>query len=70
MKKILFAFMAVGLMASASSCNKCGYCNYPGGQSNTSAICQNGTLGPLGGDGYKEAKANCSANGGSWVITK
>ncbi len=70
MKKILFAFVAVGLMASATSCNKCGYCQYPGGQGNGGAVCQSGTLGPLGADGYKEAKADCAADGGVWVITK
>ena len=70
MKKILVALMAVGLMASASSCKKCGYCQYPGSQGNGSAVCQSGTLSPLGLDGYKEAKATCSSNGGTWVITK
>lgn len=70
MKKLLFALMAVGLMASASSCKKCGYCDYPGTQSNGSAVCKNSTLGALGGDGYKEAEANCQSQGGSWVLTK
>jgi hypothetical protein len=69
MKKLLFALMAVGLMASASSCKKCGYCQYGGGQGNSSAVCRNNTF-PGVGDSYKEAEADCQAQGGQWVVTK
>ena len=67
MKKLLFAFMTIGLIASASSCKKCGYCRDSNGNSG-SAVCKGGTLGALGADGYKEAETNCHAQGGTWVI--
>lgn len=71
MKKILFALMAVGLMASASSCKKCGYCEYPGGATDPS-VCKDNSLGPISGsyDGYAEAQSECDRNGGSWVNSK
>ncbi|HLP19005.1 MAG TPA: hypothetical protein VK174_01815 [Chitinophagales bacterium] len=67
MKKILFALMAVGLMASASSCKKCGYCKYANG-STDAAVCKNTTASALGVDGYKEAETNCEAAGGTWIV--
>ena len=70
MKKLLFAFMTVGLIASASSCKKCGYCAYGGSQGNGSAVCQSSSIVPGITSDYKEAQANCSAQGGTWVITK
>ena len=67
MKKLLFALMAISLMATASSCKKCGYCRYPNG-STDSAVCKGGTLGALQVDGYKEAETNCGAQNGTWVV--
>ena len=70
MKKLLLAFMTLGLIISASSCKKCGYCQYGGGNGNGSAVCQNSTLAAVGADDYNQAKADCSAQGGVWVLTK
>ncbi len=68
MKKLFFAFMAAGLMLSAASCNKCGYCKYSSG-SNSSSVCQSGTLIPGVTSEYKQAQSDCKANGGSWEVT-
>jgi hypothetical protein len=68
MKKLLFALMAVGLMASASSCKKCGHCEYSTG-GNSSAVCKNNQLGGLL-DEYKQAEADCEADGDTWVVHK
>ena len=78
MKKLLFAFMAIATVVSASSCNKCGYCDnsnkptsggYP--QQNGSAVCQTSNpIEALDGNSYKQEKADCSADGGVWVVTK
>mgnify|MGYP003351989870 CR=1 FL=1 len=70
MKKLLFAFMAIALIGSASSCKKCGYCKYNNGQSNSSAVCKNSTLAAVGADEYQQAEADCQAQGGSWQLTK
>ena len=80
MKKLLLAFMAIATVVSASSCNKCGYCDNShkptnGGyvEPNGSAVCQSSTPNPissLDGESYKQVKADCSAQGGTWVITK
>ena len=70
MKKVFFALMAAGLLFTASSCKKCGYCQYGNGQGNSSAVCkQNGIFAAVADD-YKQAEANCQANGGVWVLTK
>lgn len=75
MKKLLFVFMAVGLITSASSCKKCGYCDHTNNvnnpQSNGSAVCQSSNaFENLDGESYKQVKADCSAEGGVWVVTK
>lgn len=68
MKKLFFAFMTVALVASATSCNKCGHCQYTTG-GNSSATCQSANaLTAVAGDGYKQAKANCEANGDRWIV--
>lgn len=71
MKKILFAFMAVGLLFSASSCKKCGYCKDQYGQAgnNSSSVCKNNTFGGLL-DEYEQAESQCAADQGTWVVTK
>lgn len=71
MKKILFAFLTVGLLFSASSCKKCGYCEYPNGSTDAS-VCKDNSLGPISGslDGYEEAQSECDRNGGKWVNSK
>jgi len=69
MKKILYVLLAVGALSSASSCKKCGYCQYSNGGGNSSAVCKNNSLGGLL-DEYQQAQADCDANGGKWVITK
>jgi hypothetical protein len=72
MKKLLFALMTVGLLASASSCKKCGYCHYANG-SNDDAVCSGGSdplSNSLNGNDYKEVQANCQAHSGTWVKTK
>ena len=69
--------MAIATVVSASSCNKCGYCDnsnnpsngYP--QDNGSAVCQSSNpIASLDGESYKQVKADCSAQGGVWVVTK
>ncbi len=67
MKKLLFALMAISLMATASSCKKCGYCRDINGNPG-SAVCKGGTFGPLEGDNYKESETNCRAQGGTWIV--
>jgi hypothetical protein len=73
MKKLLFALMAVGLMASASSCKKCGYCKNEGGipGNNGEAVCGGGSAfeNAIDGNAYKEGKAQCGADNGIWVDT-
>jgi hypothetical protein len=69
MKKILYLLLVVGAMSSASSCKKCGYCQYPNGGGNSEAVCKDNSLGGLL-DNYKEAQAQCDADGGTWVNTK
>jgi len=68
MKKIFFALMAAGLMISATSCNKCGYCRYSSG-SNSSSVCQTTSLIPGVTSEYKQAQSDCKANGGDWIVT-
>lgn len=70
MKKLLLAFMTLGLIISASSCKKCGYCQYGGGNGNGSAVCQSSSVVPGITSDYNQAKADCSAQGGVWVLTK
>lgn len=70
MKKLFFALMACGLLVSANSCKKCGYCQYSNGQGNSSAVCRNNTILAAVVDDYKQAEADCSAQGGTWVVTK
>lgn len=70
MKKLLFAFAAVALMGSATSCKKCGYCKYSNGGGNSSATCRNSTLTAIGVDEYAQAESDCQAQSGTWVITK
>ena len=68
MKKVFFGLMASALILSASSCNKCGYCQYAGG-SKSSATCQSTTTSALGLDPYKQAEADCKTNtGATWVV--
>ena len=67
MKKLLFALMAVGLLLSANSCKKCGYCRDANGTTG-SAVCKNSTESALGISSYKEAETNCHAGGGTWVV--
>jgi hypothetical protein len=67
MKKLFFALMAVGLLASATSCKKCGYCRYSN-QSTSDVTCKNSTASALGVDGYKEAETTCHSQGGTWVV--
>jgi hypothetical protein len=67
MKRILFALMAISMLATANSCKKCGYCRYSNG-STDAAVCRNTTATALGVDGYKEAETNCQANQGTWVV--
>jgi len=69
MKKLFFALMACGLLVTANSCKKCGYCRDSSGN-NGSAVCRNNTLAPLGVDDYKQAEADCQAANGTWVVTK
>lgn len=71
MKKILFAFMAAGLIVSASSCKKCGYCDLGNGNTE-STVCKDNSLGPVSSsfDGYDQAKGDCERRGGTWVVTK
>lgn len=70
MKKLFFAFTTLALVTSATSCNKCGYCKMAG-QQNGDAVCQTSNpIESLDGESYKQAKADCSADGGTWVITK
>lgn len=66
MKKLLLVVATLSFMAAAQSCKKCGHCQYPNG-SNSSAVCNNSTLKMIGVDEYKEAQANCKADGGVWV---
>jgi hypothetical protein len=67
MKKLFFGLACLTLV-TVSSCKKCGYCDLPGGQVNGSAYCK-GTQ-PFSGNDYREAQANCQADGGTWVLTK
>lgn len=69
MKKLFFAFATLALLTSVSSCKQCGYCKFPSG-SNGSAVCkETSVLGSIV-DTYDEAKAQCSADGGTWEKTK
>jgi len=65
MKKLLFAFAAVAILTSVTSCKKCGFCKYANG-STSDAVCKNTTLSALGVDEYSQAEAQCSADGGVW----
>lgn len=70
MKKLFFAFMTIGVLASATSCKKCGYCRYPNG-SVDSSVCQGGTVIPGVPSEYDQAKSNCTGpSQGTWVVTK
>jgi hypothetical protein len=69
MKKLLFALMAGGILFSAASCHKCGYCRYGGSNGNSSSVCQSSSPIPGITSDYKEAQSNCSAQGGTWVVT-
>lgn len=71
MKKILYVLLAVGALSTASSCKKCGYCkaSAANGGGNGEAVCKDNSLGGLL-DNYKEAQAQCDADGGTWVVTK
>lgn len=69
MKRILFALMAVSMLATATSCKKCGYCKYANNGGNSSSVCKNNQLGGLL-DEYAEAESQCQADGGVWVVTK
>lgn len=70
MKKLFFAFAAVALMGSATSCKKCGYCQYVTGD-RSGATCQNSGLFAAVDDSYKQAEADCKATiGASWVVQK
>ncbi len=69
MKRILFALMAVSMLATATSCKKCGYCKYSNGQGNSSSVCKENGFGGLL-DEYKEAESQCQADNGTWVVTK
>jgi hypothetical protein len=71
MKKLLFSALAVALIMSASSCKKCGYCQFP--TYNDEAVCSGGSdplTNTIDGNDYKQVKANCQAQGGNWVDTK
>lgn len=67
MKKIATLFFAIGLMVSVNSCKKCGHCEYATG-GNSSATCQNSTMSAIGINEYKQAEADCEANGDRWVV--
>ena len=68
MKKILFALLAIALVGSASSCKKCGYCVDSSGN-HSAATCSQSGLAAIGGDPYRQAKADCEAEIGShWVV--
>ncbi len=66
MKKVLFALMAVSMLATASSCKKCGYCTLPGGDTEPS-VCKSNTASALGVDDYKETQTDCERRGGVWT---
>ena len=70
MKKLFYSIVACGLLLSATSCHKCGYCNYGGGQGNGSSVCQSSSLIPGVTSEYDQAKSNCQAQSGTWVVTK
>jgi uncharacterized ferredoxin-like protein len=59
MKKLFLAVVALGLLVSAQSCKKCGYC----GSSSSTEFCEkdNKTL-------YDLAKSTCESNGGTWTV--
>jgi hypothetical protein len=68
MKTILLLFSSAILLSSLPSCKQCGYCNVNGNNGNT--VCkETGVLGAVV-DSYAEAKAQCSADGGTWTKTK
>ena len=69
MKKLFFALMATGLLFSATSCHKCGYCRYSGNGGNSSSTCQSSSLVPGITSSYDQAKSDCAAQGGAWVTT-
>lgn len=69
MKKLFYAFAALALLVSASSCKKCGYCKYPAGYNSDSVCNQTGVLASVD-NSYDEAKSQCSADQGTWVTTK
>ncbi len=69
MKKILYTFVAIAAITSVSSCKKCGYCKDPI-YGNGSAVCQESSVIPGITSSYDSEKAQCSADGGTWVITK
>ena len=71
MKKIFFAFLAIGLLSGATSCKKCGHCQYSAahGGGTSSATCkQSGLYAGLTGDPYQQAQADCVAAGDTWVV--
>lgn len=68
MKKILYSLVAIAAISSFSSCKKCGYCKYP--LYNGDAVCQETSVIPGMTSDYDTQKAQCTADGGTWVITK
>lgn len=71
MKKLFFVAAAIALVSSVSSCKKCGYCNYGGNNGNSSSVCKNSNP-VLAGmiDDYDQAKSDCQAQNGTWVVSK
>jgi hypothetical protein len=69
MKKLFFAFMTIGILASGTSCKKCGYCKYSNGQGNGSSVCQSNSIIPGVPTEYDETKSDCAANNGTWTTT-
>ncbi len=69
MKKLFIALAVFAFTASASSCKKCGYCEYSAGN-NGNSVCKSGNpvLGVL--DSYDVEESDCKAAGGKWVKTK
>lgn len=70
MKKLFYSIVACGLLLSATSCHKCGYCKYANNGGNSSSTCQSSTLIPGITSEYDQAKADCQAQSGTWVVTK
>jgi len=70
MKKLFFALMATGMLISATSCHKCGYCKFPNNGGNGSSVCQSSSVIPGVPSEYDTEKSDCAASNGTWVVTK